>query len=432
MRQIDIVLDLYSGVICLILFCYLCFGRSKKDRMRQYFIVLCAFNFSMALCDIPNWAFEGLGRPWYPAVLWSGTLVYWLCSSLVLLAFTGYLIEYLSPKVTVHKNFRRLALALGLLHMAGTILSVWNGMFFTITPENIYRRGDWFWLSQALPFSIYAVDIVIFAAYRKSLPRRDFRILSSYIVFPLAAEAVQMFHYGVALLNTGVSLSLLIVFINIQSEQELRMERQDKELVESHMSLMLSQINPHFLYNTLTAIRRLCDLDPEQAKQAILDFSLFLRANMDSLGSKVPIFFDQELSHTEYYLALERQRFQGRLRIVYEIGPRDFSIPPLTLQPIVENAVRHGVLKREQGGTVTISTAETALAYLVTVHDDGVGFQPSIETDRRSHIGIENVRGRLEILCCGTLEIQSTDNIGTTVTITIPKEERRFNWQAGR
>ena len=126
-----------------------------------------------------------------------------------------------------------------------------------------------FWLSQALPFAIYAVDIAIFAVYWRSLSRKDFHILSSYILLPLAAEIVQIFYYGVALLNTGVSLSLLIIFTNIQSEQELRIERQEKELMASRMDIMMSQIQPHFLYNTLIAIRRLCDHDPKQAKQAI-------------------------------------------------------------------------------------------------------------------------------------------------------------------
>lgn len=422
MRLINIALDLYSGAVCLILVCYLCCGRGRQDKMRQYFIWMCAINLGMAVGDIPNWVFEGLARPWYPAVLWSGSLLFWVCSSLMPLAFTYYLVEYLAPRARVHRFFRRGAAVLCASAILGSLLSVWNGMFFTVTPENIYRRGDWFWLSQTLPFLMYALDVTIFIVYRRSLNRKDFRILSSYIILPLAAEVVQMLNYGVALLNTGVALGLLIIFINIQSEQELRIERQEKELAQRRMDIMLSQIQPHFLYNSLTAIRRLCDHDPQQAKTAITDFSLFLRANMDSLGSRAPIPFEQELNHTRHYLALEQQRFQARLQVVYEIGCQDFSVPPLTLQPIVENAVRHGVLRREAGGTVTIRTAETTAAYMITVADDGVGFQPVDAAGSSSHIGIENVRSRLAALCGGALEIHSVPDGGTTVTITIPKE----------
>ena len=109
--------------------------------------------------------------------------------------------------------------------------------------------------------------------------------------------------------------------------------------------------------------------------------------------------------------------------MVYDIRCQDFSLPPLTLQPIVENAVRHGVLRREEGGTVTIRTAETAAAYIVVIADDGVGIQPIGAAEGRSHIGIENVRSRLSVLCGGTLEIKSETGMGTTVTITVPKEE---------
>ena len=109
--------------------------------------------------------------------------------------------------------------------------------------------------------------------------------------------------------------------------------------------------------------------------------------------------------------------------MVYDIRCQDFSLPPLTLQPIVENAVRHGVLRREEGGTVTIRTAETSAAYIVVIADDGVGIQPIGAAEDRSHIGIENVRSRLSVLCGGTLEIKSETGMGTTVTITVPKEE---------
>ncbi len=115
-------------------------------------------------------------------------------------------------------------------------------------------------------FSFTFLTLLFLSSIVKSLLRKDFMILTSYIVLPLLTEIIQMSHYGIALLNTGVSLSLLIIFINIQSERELRMERQEKELTEARIDIMLSQIKPHFLYNTLTVIRRQCDIDPKQAK----------------------------------------------------------------------------------------------------------------------------------------------------------------------
>lgn len=102
---------------------------------------------------------------------------------------------------------------------------------------------------------------------------------------------------------------------------------------------------------------------------------------------------------------------------------KDFSLPPLMPQPIVGNAVRHGVLKREYGGTVTIHTGETKTEYFIIVEDDGVGMELVNESEGHFHIGIENVCGRLKALCDGTLELQSKAEAGTCATITLPKEE---------
>lgn len=207
------------------------------------------------------------------------------------------------------------------------------------------------------------------------------------------------------------------------------MELQKKELERAQADVLLSQIQPHFLYNSLTAIRYLCESDPHEAKQAISDFSLFLRANMNSLKSKAPIPLEQELKHVELYLNLEKRRFGDRISVQFEILESEFLIPPLTLQPLVENAVHHGILKKQEGGTIIIRSEEKAGTYVIVVSDDGSGFSES--TIRRggiekegSHIGIENVRGRLAAMANGVLEIQSREGVGTHIMITIPKGKK--------
>jgi len=422
MRQVNITLDLYSMAICLILFLYLCFGRSRKDRLRQYLALMCLFNIGMLLGDTVTWATEGLTQPIYSTLLWVASLLYYISSGPLLLAFVGYVIESVSDVARVGKRLWYAAVGLCAFQVLFGILSLWNGMYYTISADNYYVRGHLFWLSQIIPFLIYGISVFLLIRYARYLRRRDLLFLYSHIILPLAAEIIQIFNYGTAPLNTGITFALLLVFINIQFTHELRTEQQERELAEARIDITLSQIQPHFLYNTLTAIRHLCGSDPKRAKEAILDFSLFLRGNMNALTSKTPIPFEQERMHTEKYLSLEQQRMQNRLRVVYDIGVSDFSIPPLTLQPIVENAVRHGVLRREEGGTITIGTTETPLAHIITISDDGVGFQPNKEEPKdRIHVGIANVQKRLADLCSGELVIKSTLGIGTVATITIPK-----------
>lgn len=178
------------------------------------------------------------------------------------------------------------------------------------------------------------------------------------------------------------------------------------------------------MYNVLNSIYYLCKHDPLTARDMVDKFSDYLRNNMASLEKKGLIPFREEYQHVQTYLSLEQLRFQKQLRIVESIETMDFRLPPLTLQPLVENAVRHGVTKKKGGGTVTISTRETASAYLVTVHDTGNGFDPAhYADDGKVHIGIRNVRERLERMVGGTLTIESTPETGTTATILIPKKE---------
>jgi len=121
---------------------------------------------------------------------------------------------------------------------------------------------------------------------------------------------------------------------------------------------------------------------------------------------------------------LEKKRFEERLNVVYDIPVSNFLIPALTLQLIVENAVLHGLTKREEGGTVSIKTEETESDIIITVSDDGVGFNIDEHCSKRSHIGLENARDRLSAMCNGKLEIHSEQGVGTTVIITIPQGER--------
>ena len=106
----------------------------------------------------------------------------------------------------------------------------------------------------------------------------------------------------------------------------------------------------------------------------------------------------------------------------FEMNSDDFYIPALTIQPIVENAIKHGLMKLEKGGSIRVVSYETDTHYCVKVEDDGVGFDTDVLLDERKHVGIRNIRGRLKAMVNGSLEIESTPNLGTKVLIKIPKE----------
>ena len=130
------------------------------------------------------------------------------------------------------------------------------------------------------------------------------------------------------------------------------------ELAKNRISIMLSQIQSHFLYNSLNTIYGLCEKDPTAAKKAVNDFADYLRGNMDSLSRNCPVPFETELNHLKSYLSLEQTRFKKKLNIEWDIQTDSFMIPSLTVQPLVENAVKHGICMKENGGTVKISSRE--------------------------------------------------------------------------
>ncbi len=200
----------------------------------------------------------------------------------------------------------------------------------------------------------------------------------------------------------------------------------EKEVSEINMTLMLSQIQPHFLYNALNTIKYLTKKDPQTAESAIVKFSGYLRTNMDSLTQKEPIPVSKEIEHVMNYVDIEKLRFADRLNVEYEIDADNFSVPPLTIQPIVENAIKHGVNQRAEGGTVKIKTTETEDSFIVCVEDDGVGFDMDEEkNDGRSHVGVKNIKKRLELMIDAHIDVNSVSGEGTTVTVTIPKKEEK-------
>ena len=188
---------------------------------------------------------------------------------------------------------------------------------------------------------------------------------------------------------------------------------------ESRIRIMMSQIQPHFLYNTLSSIQALCRIDPEKAFDVTEKFGTYLRNNIDSLDQPDLIPFTKELEHTRVYSGIEMIRFPN-VRVNYDVPDTDFSVPALTVQPLVENAIRHGVRIREEG-VVTVSSRTTDRFHEIVIADNGKGFDTTLlKTADGSHIGVRNVQERIEKMCGGTLTVESAVGKGTTVTICIP------------
>lgn len=424
MELANVAIDIFSIVLCVALGAYVLASDGVRDRISQCFAGICFSNALMAAGDITSWLFTPpLGSFEYGVVL-VGAFFFYAATAPIFLFFSEYIVTYLKGKGARPRGYLKIFLTLFGLYLAGCVLSLFgDGFFFVVTPESGYTRGPYFMLAQIVPIVLHMRNAALVVKHRALLSTREKLGFASYIVLPMLAEAIQVCFFGVALMNAFIACAVLFVFLNIQAEQKVLLARREQELTEAHADIMLSQIQPHFLYNTLTAIRELCLTDPPSAVDAITDFSLFLRANIASLSNREPIPFEQELDHVRTYLALEQRRFGDRLHITYDVQTADFTLPALSLQVLVENAVRHGVTQRREGGTVCIAVREDEGAVVATVADDGVGFDTRmLSVERRNGgIGLTNVRARVEALCNGSLEVHSTPGAGTTVAIRLPR-----------
>ena len=207
-------------------------------------------------------------------------------------------------------------------------------------------------------------------------------------------------------------------------EEEKKQALQQVEMKNLQTKVMLSQIQPHFVYNTLSSIAALCDIDPQKAKRIAIDFTNYLRGNLKTLSIVEPVLFELEMRHTELYLRIEKERFGDRLNYELDICANEFFIPALTVQPLVENAVKHGLCSRAEGGNLIISSYEIDDGYEIIIEDNGVGFDTAaIDWDDGTHIGIANARERLKYFCNGTITIRSSLGNGTLAKIFIPREK---------
>lgn len=256
----------------------------------------------------------------------------------------------------------------------------------------------------------------------------------AFIVFLTLLECyLEAAYIVVDLMDEIVAIDIIVFYFYLvaiyQSDMKIRLRTSELELEQSKRLLAVSQIQPHFMYNSLTSIIYLCDKDTAKTKNALIDFSKYLRQNVDAISKVGLVSIKEELEHTKVYLSLEKLRFDDDLTVEFDIQDDMFMLPVLTLQPIVENAVKHGINASESGcGTIFISTVETEDAHKIIVRDDGAGFDPNtLYTLGSNHIGIANVRTRLEDGCKGSLIINSEPDKGTECIILIPKEKHNEN-----
>ena len=352
-----------------------------------------------------------------------------LCYFFVMLVFWTlwlYQKQFIRESVVTHAVTVLIA-SVVIIYTFILVINLFKPVIFSITDQSgySYMIKDYF----SVAASCFCLLLLCVATFTSNLSRNRKFSFFCCVFFPCLFSTIainhELFKWGIyilGLVSFTVILPLYLIFFNAHDELENDILRHEKEQTQLRVSAMMSQMQPHFLYNSLAVIEALCEEDPKLAAEATNAFSKYLRENMNFADKSKPISFSEELNHIKTYVWLEELRFPNKLRVEYDIECDAFPVPALSVQPMVENAIKHGICKTKSGGTVRIRSSETDAFYCISVSDDGAGFdvQKTID-DTKLHLGINNTRSRLHDMVGGSLDIESVPGKGTEVTIKIPK-----------
>ena len=307
--------------------------------------------------------------------------------------------------------------------MQTTIL--FSDVFYHVAPENenLYLRGPWF------PLMMLPLTVIILISLACTIQRRNRlsrKVYLSFLITLLPMTITILVHMFVdiyPLIDICAVLSVLSMYGLILSDQLEHYMRQQWEIANQRNSIMVLQMRPHFIYNTMTSIYCLCGQNPKLARQVIMDFTTYLRKNFTAVASSEPIPFTSELEHTRAYLAVEQAQYEDSLFVDYDTPHTCFRVPPLTLQPIVENAIKHGRDPYVGPFRISIRTRKTDSGSEIIVEDNGRGFDPA--DDSEPHIALANIGQRLKMMSNGEMMIIPRKEGGTTVKVTIPRQSNQ-------
>ncbi len=394
--------------------------KSLEKWTRRFFIALFSVAAAYVVSDLLSQVSLLFLGPDYAVLSRIAVFCESFFSSLLMPMITVYLLRCSGERRKRTPLFASM-LTLWLVYVALLIFTQFSTEIYSISSKNVYQRGPWYFVLLVPPAAMMIMNCISLFFRRKQLTKKQRAAFTVYLLIPLGCMLIQMFSYGLLMIVIGTSVSAMIMFVFILLDQVDHSIRQQKENAAQQASITVLQMRPHFIYNTLMSIYYLCKQDAEKAQQVILDFSSYLRKNFTAIAKADAIPFEEELEHTRAYLAVEQARFKDQLLVEFDTPFTDFRIPPLTLQPIVENAVKHGMDPELEPLFISISTRRQDGYAEITVDDSGPGYQPA--DDNEPHIGLDNVRERLKMMCKGDLTISRRDCGGTIVTIRIPVQE---------
>lgn len=387
---------------------------NELDDANGWYLGIISMNIIGLFSDFVAWRVQGIPR--FRIINHWTNFIFYLCAPCSIYTYWKYVKEIIEETdEKVMKVVSKLQIIIAGTGILAVILNNFFGFYFSVGLDGVYRRTANSFVYHSIP-NVLMVLLICFMILRSRTSFKNKVILILYELVPSIAMVFQIFWLGISLSFICNTCMILAVYTNIQTKRSM-------ELMEQKIRVMQSQLQPHFIYNGMLSIRSLIKKSPEEAITALDHFMGYLRGSIDLYNVSGMVSINQELRFVKDYLEIEKVRFGEKIQ--YEIIEEtdDFMIPPITIQPLVENAIRHGIRKKADGrGKVEVRVYDEAKSHVICVVDDGVGFElDRKKEDGRTHIGVANTRKRLRHLLRGTLEIESKLGIGTRIEIRIPR-----------
>ena len=393
-----------------------CIQTHRGDKKAKLFHIFVIFSTLTALLDALTYLTDGTVHETATMLITTSLYVIGVMTYYV---GTCYHIQFFEKPGKGVRIFKLVVLCLTAVMVVLSLLNMKFGFFFRLSNHTL-TAGKLYIASQAYGMLVLLSNMGL-VAWNRVMDNKTRLTLFCYMAGPYISIMISSF-LPISLLSFSAVFSVFIIYINLYTEQNKTLIETESRLLDTKVKLMMSQIQPHFLYNALSSISYLCTEDPNEAEKATNEFADYLKVNLKSINSDTPIPFEEELKHTETYLNIEKRRFPKKLKVWYDIKATNFNIPALTVQPIAENAVRYGVESRFEPTLIIISSYEGDDEYIVKVSDDGGGFDAdNVMKDGSEHIGISGVKNRLSEMSGGSMEIKSVIGKGTEVIFHIPK-----------
>ncbi|MBR3561052.1 MAG: histidine kinase [Oscillospiraceae bacterium] len=407
-----------AGVMVMLLGLLLAVSSEFMERwLRRYFVVFFLLMTVYTMSDLVGQVATIFMNPvWINVTRWA-LFVESLVSSMLLPLITRFLFQCTG----VDWRRSRIMYAVLLAWVAYVILLIVTQsttMIYHFTEEGDYQRGPWYPALLVAPVVSMLLNLAALIKQWNKLSGNERVAFLAYLILPTIGMVIQMTHFGLYTIVFGTELAGLIMFTFILREQMEEYARRAEESAQQQISIMMLQMRPHFICNTLTSIYYLCGSDAKKAQRVVGHFTDYLQRNFHTVTKMEPVPFAEELEHTKAYLEVEKARFDEQLSVTFDTPCVDFKLPALTLQPIVENAVKYGVLPDGDPLSITVRTARTAEGVVTAVEDTGPGYAPT--EDDEPHIALRNIRRRLAMMCGGTLEILPKEGGGTVVRVFVP------------